>query len=170
VGKVTRLKSILTFCALFSASAGFAAAQIAVRIEKTDLHGPRHLDDQTATGAIHDYLESWKSLNSAFDQNRTDLLDADFVGAAKEKFARTIQQQAADGARTRYLDRAHDIQIVFCSPEGLSIELTDTVEYDTQLLDHDKPLSGQRVHSRYIVVLTPSETRWKVRVLQAIPE
>jgi hypothetical protein len=49
----------------------------------------------------------------------------------------------------------------------LSIELTDTVEYDVQLLDHDKSQATQRVRARYIVVLTPAELRWRVRVLQA---
>ena len=61
------------------------------------------------------------------------LLDADFVGAAKDKLAETIQQQAALGIRTRYQDRAHDIQIIFYSPDGLSIELKDKVDYDVQV-------------------------------------
>ena len=92
------------------------------------------------------------------------------MGVAKEKLADTIRQQAALGIRTHYQDRAHDLQIVFYSPEGLSIELTDTVEYDVQVIDHDKSQMTQRVHAHYIVVLTPAEVRWKVRVFQAVPD
>jgi hypothetical protein len=92
------------------------------------------------------------------------------VGTAKEKLTDTIQEQTRLGLSTRYQDRSHDIQIVFYSPEGLSIQLIDNVEYDMQLLDHDKIQTTQRVHARYNVVLTPAEVRWRVRVFQADPE
>jgi hypothetical protein len=59
---------------------------------------------------------------------------------------------------------------VYYSPEGLSIQLIDNVEYDVEILDHDKVQTTQRVHARYIVVLTPAEVRWRVRVFQAQPE
>jgi len=67
----------------------------------------------------------------------------------------------------RYQDKSHDIQMVFYSPEGLSVELTDDVQYDVQMLDHDKLQTKQQVRARYIVVLTPAEVRWRVRVFQA---
>jgi predicted PhzF superfamily epimerase YddE/YHI9 len=106
-------------------------------------------------------------LRAALEQNRTDLLDPAFVGTARDKFSETIRQQAALGIRTRYQDRAHDIQIVLYSPEGLSIELKDTVEYDVQVLDHDRVKTTQREIAQYVIVLTPAEVRWRVRVFQA---
>jgi hypothetical protein len=163
-------RSLLTLCALLAATAGYGSGQAAVRVEAPHLEGPRTLQQQTADAAIRDYLESWQSMSSALDQNRADLLDADFVGAARSEIAGAIQEQAALGLRTRYQDRSHDIQIVFYSPEGLSIELTDTIEYDVQIVDHDKPLTTERVRTRYLAILTPSEVRWRVRVLQADPE
>jgi hypothetical protein len=48
--------------------------------------------------------------------------------------------------------------------------LTDNVDYDVQVVDHDKVTTTQRVSARYIVVLTPAEVRWRVRVFQAVPE
>jgi hypothetical protein len=132
--------------------------------------GPRTLEKQTETAVIRDYLESWRSLSGALEQNRVDLLDADFVGAAKEKLTNTIREQAKLGIQTRYRDGAHDLQVVFYSPEGLSIQLLDTVEYDVQLLDHDTVQTTQHVRARYVAVLTPTEVRWKVRVFQAEPE
>lgn len=164
------LKFILTFCLFTNAAAGSAVAQASVRVEPANLQGPRILEQQTASAVIRDYLQSWRSLNAAMEQNRTDLLDTDFVGTARDKLAETVQQQATLGLDTRYQDRAHDIQIVFYSPEGLSIELTDTVDYDQQVLDHGKPITSQRMHARYLVVLTPTESRWKVRVFQAQSE
>ncbi|HEY7419402.1 MAG TPA: hypothetical protein VH593_29745, partial [Ktedonobacteraceae bacterium] len=119
---------------------------------------------------IRDYLEAWQSLSTALEPNRAAVLDADFVGTAKDKLTDTIEQQSKLGIHTRYKDRAHNLQIVFYSPEGLSIQLVDHVEYDMQVLDHDKLLATQRVRARYVTVLTPSEVRWRVRILQAVPE
>lgn len=162
-------KPLLMLCVLLGI-ANVAAAQPTVRVEPANLQGPRRLEDQTATAAVRDYLKAWGSMGSALEQNRADLLSSDFVGYAKDNLTDTIQQQSNLGVRTVYRDRAHDLQIVFYSPDGLSIELTDKVDYDVQLLVHDKVQAVQRQQARYIVVLTPAEVRWRVRVLQAVRE
>jgi hypothetical protein len=164
------LKSSLVLCVIFLAVPSIGRAQATVRVEQASLQGPRPLPEQTGTAAIHDYLQSWQSLSAAFEQNRTDLLDPAFVGTARDKLAQTIQQQATLGISTRYQDRSHDLQIVFYSPDGMSIELIDKVEYDVQLLDHDKVKTTQRLTARYLIVVTPAEVRWRVRVFQADPE
>jgi len=160
-------KPLLILCAFFAAVSSAAMAQVAVRVEAPTLQGPRPLPEQTGTAAIRDYLQAWQSLRAALEQNRSDLLGPAFVGTAKDKLTETIQQQSTLGIRTRYLDRSHDIQIVFYSPEGLSIELTDRVEYDVQILDHEGVKTTQHVNARYVIVLTPAEVRWRVRVFQA---
>jgi hypothetical protein len=142
------------------------AQQVAVHVEPPHLDGPRQLEEQTQQAAVRDYLESWKSMQLALDQNQAGSLDRDFVGIAKDRLIGTINQQAAAGLHTRYQDRSHDIQFVFYSPEGLSIELTDTVDYDVSVFDKDKQVSTQQVHARYIVVMTPAEVRWRVRIFQ----
>jgi hypothetical protein len=161
------LRSTLFACTVFLAASVSATAQAAVRVEPATLQTPRPLPEQTGTAAIRDYLKSWQSLRAALEQNRSDLLDPSFVGTARDKLSETIQQQAALGIRTRYQDSSHDIQIVFYSPEGLSIELTDRVEYDVQVLDHDRVNTIQHMSARYVIVLTPAEVRWRVRVFQA---
>jgi hypothetical protein len=159
---------ILALLASFGAAAGSASAQATVHVEPTSFQGARPLADETEKGVVRDYIESWQSLSAALNGNRADLLDADFVGSAKDKLTETIQEQARLGIWTHYQDRSHDVQIVFYSPEGLSIELTDTVDYDVQLIDHGKAQGeAQHVHTKYIVVLTPAELRWKVRIFQA---
>ena len=146
------------------------ADQPSVQVEPPNLHGPRPLQDETATAVIRDYLQSWQSLRAALEQNRSELLDQDFVGTARDKLTDTTKEQAALGIHTRYQDRSHDLQIVFYSPDGLSIQLIDNVEYDEQIFDHQKLVTTQRVHARYVVVLTPAETRWRVRIFQTEAE
>jgi hypothetical protein len=138
-------------------------------VEPPDLRGFRPIPEQTGRSAIRDYLESWQSFKSALEQNRAALLDPDFVGTAKDKLTETIQQQASLGIRTKYQDRSHDIQIVFNSPEGSSIELTDKLEYDLEVFDHDKLTTTQHMSARFVIVLTLAELRWRVRVFQANP-
>lgn len=158
---------------LVAASAPFAAAQAparaeaAVRVEPVHLTGPRTLAEQTQQAVIRDYLESWKTMCAALESNNPALLSQDFVGAAKNKLTSTIHQQAAAGVPTRYLDRSHDLRIVFYSPEGLSIEVIDTVDYDMQVFAHGHLLTTQPMHTRYVAVLTPAQVRWQVRILQA---
>ena len=152
---------------LMAALLALGADQPAVRVAPTDSVGPRSLEKPTETAVIRNYLQAWRSLSDAFEQNRADLLDPDFTGVAKEKLAGTIREQAKLGIHTRYRDTVHDIQLVFYSPEGLSIQLLDTVEYDVQVVDHGKVQTTQHVRARYVAVLTPTEVRWKVRVFQA---
>lgn len=154
-------------CAGIMLASGMIAAQPEVTVDISQLKGPRPLEDQTKAAAIRDYLESWQGMNEALEQNQPTLLDEDFIGTARDKLADTIDEQAKTGIQTRYQDRSHHIQFLFYSPEGLSIELVDDAEYDVQVLDHDKPVSSVPASARYIVVLTPAEIRWKVRIMQA---
>jgi hypothetical protein len=162
-------KSLVIVCPLLAAIFALASDQPAVRVEPTGSVGPRPLEKQTEAAVIRDYLQAWSSLGNAFEQNRADLLDQDFTGSAREKLAGTIREQIKLGMSTRYRASAHDLQLVFYSPEGLSIQLVDTVEYDVQILDGEKALTTQHVRARYVAVLTPTEVQWKVRVFQAEP-
>ena len=156
-------------CALAIPLSQAPADEPSVRIEPPSLQGSRPLEKRTEQSVIRDYLESWKVMDSALSQNQASLLGADFVGTARDKLANTIDEQLKAGIHTHYQERSHDLQIVFYSPEGLSIQMTDTVEYDEQVMDHDKLLTSRPVRRRYLVVLSPSEVRWRVRILQSEP-
>src|SRR4029077_4823602 len=121
-------------CSLFAAMFALGSNPPAVRVEPTDSVGPRPLEKQTETAVIRDYLLAWRGFSNAFEQNRVDLLDRDFTGGDKEKLADTNRGQPKLGIHTRYRDGAHDLQLGFYSPEGLSIQLVDTVEYDVQIV------------------------------------
>jgi len=163
------LRPFLILGTVLSAASASTCAQAIVRIEAPNLVNSRPLQEQTGRAAVRDYLQSWQALTAALEQNRVDLLDRDFVGSARDTLAATIQQQTALGISTRYQDRSHDLQVVFYSPEGLSIELTDNVEYDVQLVDHGRVKTAQHQSARYVIVLTPAEVRWRVRVFQGAP-
>jgi hypothetical protein len=159
---------VLFSCALAVAFPALAD-QPSVQVQPLDVHGSRPLEPQTQAAVVRDYLESWQSFSAAFEQNQASMLDADFVGIARDKLGAAIDSQAKLGIHTRYQDLSHNLQIVFYSPEGLSIELIDTVEYDEQIYDRDKPVATQHVTTRYLVMLSPAETRWKIRIFQAEP-
>jgi len=163
-------KSLALLSALLAAACPLLAQQSAVRVAPVHLDGPRPLNEQTQQAVIRDYLEAWQSVSAALAENRPALLDRDFVGTAKDKLIGTIRDQVTSGISTRYVDRSHDLQIVFYSPEGLSIQLLDTVQYDVQVIDHGKVQTTQKVDAHYVVVMTPAEVRWRVRVFQEQPE
>lgn len=141
-----------------------------VQVAPTDSAGPRSVEPQTKTSVVRDYLAAWKGASHALAENRIDGLDADFLGVARDKLAGTVRDQQKLGLQTRYRDRKHSISMVFYSPEGLSIQLLDSVEYDVQILDQGKLVANQHIRTRYLAVLTPTEVRWKVRIFQALPQ
>lgn len=143
------------------------AAQPGVHVAPMDSVGPHPVEKQTQSSVVRDYLQAWQALGTALGGNRAEFLDRDFVGIAREKLADTIREQQALGIQSTYRDRSHDIQVVFYSPEGLSIQLLDNVEYDVEVRDHGTSVGTQHVRTRYVAVLTPTESRWKVRVFQS---
>jgi len=145
------------------------AGEPSIRVEPPKLQGSRPLEKQTEDSVIQNYLESWTTMQRALDQNRASQLDPDFTGAARDQLAATVTAQRLAGIHTVYQDRSHDLQIVFYSPEGLSIQMTDDVEYEQRVVKEDTVLAAKVIHQRYLIVLTPSEVRWQVRIFQAIP-
>jgi hypothetical protein len=143
------------------------AQQATVHEEEPQLQGSRAIETQTHASVIRDYIASWKILQTALNTNDASLLASSFVGTAHDKLANTIDEQIKAGIHTRYLARTHDLQFVFYSPDGTSIQLIDTVEYDEQVVDHDKVLASKPMRERYVVVMTPSDVRWRVRLFQS---
>ena len=145
--------------------------QPSVQVKPPDVHGSRPVEPTTGTAVVRDYLQSWQSMRTALDENQVGALDPDFVGTARTRLAHTIEQQAAIGIHTRYQDESHHLQIVFYSPNGLSIQLVDNVTYNEEVFDSkSQALASHRIHARYLVVLTPAANRWQVRILQASPQ
>ncbi len=49
------------------------------------------------------------------------------------------------------------------------MELRDTVQLEVQYLDGGKVIHSERVTGHYVVLMTPAENSWKVRILQEVP-
>jgi len=162
IGRLAAIAGALTLCL------ACCAQEPSVREEPPNLHGSHQLDPEGVTekSVIRDYLESWKSMRQALDSNQASQLSPYFAGTAKDRLADVITQQARMGIHTQYVDRSHDLQIIFYSPEGLSIEMTDDVVYDEQVMQGGNVLGTQTIHARYLAVLTPGDVRWMVRIFQ----
>lgn len=130
---------------------------------------PRQIEDATEKAVARDYAAAWQAMADALDQNRSDLLGANFIGTSNDKLAETIKQQKQAGLHRRYVDRGHKVQATFYSSEGSAVELHDTAQLQVQLLDGDKVVASQDVTAHFVVLMTAAENSWKVRVLQEVP-
>jgi hypothetical protein len=45
------------------------------------------MEKQTAAAVVRDYLQAWRSLSAALDQNRAELLDPNFAEAQQARSA-----------------------------------------------------------------------------------
>lgn len=148
--------------------AGQPSGQPWVKLEPPQLDGSRPIEKQTQAAVLRDYLQSWQNLSAALDGNDMAPLDLSFVGVAREKLGETVAEQTKAGLRSHYRAISHDIQFVFYSPEGQSIQLIDTVVCEQQVFAKDKALTTQQQTLRYLVVMTPAEVQWRVRIFQAL--
>lgn len=163
---------ILLFLFAILLSRGVIAAptdsSIQVKID-TSQATPRDVEDQTQQSIVRDYGKAWQSLEQALENNRADALNANFVGYARDRWGATVSEQAKAGTSRRVQDRGHQLQVVFYSVEGSAMELRDTAQFEIQYLDGGKVVHSERVTSHYIVLMTPAENSWKVRILQEVP-
>jgi hypothetical protein len=132
--------------------------------------GPRQLEDATRQSLAQAYGRAWQSLARALAENRVDLLDATFTGAARDHLVQWIEAQRRSGLRHQISDRGHKVNVLFSSPEGLSVQLRDQAQLELQVLDGGAVVHREQVTLNYIALLTPTEVTWKVRLLQAVPE
>ena len=150
------------------AARAYAADQPAVQLSGPHAT-PRDLEDTTEKAIVRDYAKAWASLNDAMSQNDASGLNEMWVGFAREEFSNTITQQQAAGMTTRYLDHGHRLEPVFYSIEGSSMQLRDTAQIETQVLDGSKIVASHTDSMHYLVVMTPAADHWQVRILQAVP-
>ena len=131
---------------------------------------PRAVEDTTEKSVARDYAAAWQAMADALDQNRADLLAANFIGTADEKLAEGIAQQRKNGLHQRIMDKGHKVDVVFYSPEGSAMELHDTARLELQVLDGSKVIHSEDTTVQYVTLLTAAENSWKVRVMEAVPK
>ncbi len=131
---------------------------------------PRRVEESTSRAIQRDYAHAWQSMTSALAENRGDLLNQDFTGTARRQLRDAVEAQKQGGLSRRIIDHGHRLRVTFYSLDGSALEADDTVDLEIQYLAGDKLLSSERIPSHYVVLLTPSENSWKVRVLQELPQ
>ncbi len=168
-----KLTLMLIVCAtLFTAeqNAGSVRATdapaVTLNVEKA---APRSVEDTTKMAVERDYAAAWQSLTEALDRNQADLLNVNFVGAAKDRLTATIDAQRKAHLHQHYVDKGHNVDLVFYSPDGSAIELHDTARLGLQLFDGNKVVHSEDATIHYVVLLTAAENSWNVRLLQAVP-
>jgi hypothetical protein len=129
---------------------------------------PRQLEDTTEKAIARDYGAAWQALEQALAANNTAPLNDNFIGYALEKFSRRVKDQKAAGITTRIVDRGHNVEAIFYSPDGSAMELKDTATLETQVLEGGAVIYSEQAQVRYYAVMTGAEDRWKVRVLQSV--
>lgn len=128
---------------------------------------PRAVDETVQQAVVRDYSAAWQALHVALVNNNAAALNDNFVGFALNKLARRVQDQQQAGLKTSIVDRGHKVDVVFYSPDGAAIELSDTATFDTEILDGKTVIHSDRAQIHYFAVMTGAEDRWKVRVLES---
>lgn len=146
----------------------FAESQPSVALNVQNA-GPRTVEDTTQKSVARDYTAAWKAMIEALGQNRTDILAPSFTGTANDKLTASILEQRKSGLHQRIVDKGHNVEAVFYSPEGSAMELHDTAQVQLQLMDGGNVIHSEDATLHYVVLLTAAENSWKVRVLEAVP-
>lgn len=130
---------------------------------------PRAVEDTTATSVERDYAHAWKSLVSALEANHAELLNENFTGSARQHWQQAIEVQKQSGLSRRIIDHGHSLHVTFYSLDGSALQAEDVADLEIEYRDGSKVLSSEHVKLRYLVLLTPAENSWKIRILEELP-
>jgi hypothetical protein len=129
---------------------------------------PRDVEEQTQASVVRDYGKAWQVLEQSLEENRADLLGGNFVGYALERWGQTAKAQNSAGLSRRIVDHGHHLEVAFYSVDGSAMQLRDTAQLEVQYLDKGRVIHKETMTARYLVLMTPAENSWKVRILQEI--
>jgi len=138
-----------------------------VRVD-TSKATPRDVEEQTQQSIVRDYGKAWQTLEQSLEENRADLLSSSFAGYALDRWTQTVKAQNAAGLSRRIVDHGHHLEVAFYSADGSALQLRDTAQLEVQYLDKGKVIHNETMTARYLVLMTPAENSWKVRILQEI--
>jgi len=130
---------------------------------------PRQVEDATQNAILRDYTLAWQAMNTALANNTTAPLNDNFVGFALEKLRQRVKDQQHQGLKTRIIDSGHKVDAIFYSKDGSAIELRDTANIETQVLDGGTIIHSDKGQIQYLAVMTGAADRWQVRVLESVP-
>lgn len=162
-------RTIAVLC--LSAGIAFMPATMhaASRTLDASASAPRPVEEATATAVERDYLHGWKSLAEALEANRAELLNENFTGTARQHWQQAVDLQQQSGLSRRIIDHGHSLRVTFYSLDGSALQAEDVADLEIEYRDGTKVLSSEHIHPHYLVLLTPAENSWKIRILEELP-
>ena len=127
---------------------------------------PREVEDVTQNSVLRDYTLAWQAIGTSLANNTLQPLNENFSGFALDKLTQRVKDQKQQGITTKIVDRGHNVEAIFYSPDGSAIELKDTANIETQVLDGGTVIHSDQAQIHYYAIMTGAEDRWKVRVLE----
>jgi hypothetical protein len=166
--KLAKAASILVAaCALAIAQSSPQIQLPEVRLDADGL-SPRPIEELTGSTIARHYALAWRDLAEALESDRSDRLDEEFVGFAKDRLSQRIGEQKLTGVHVRIVDHGHHLKAVFYSTDGAAMQLFDQAQLEMQTFDGDKLIDTENAPREYVVLMTPGADRWYVRDLQEI--
>lgn len=131
--------------------------------------GPRQVEPTLQQSITRDYAKAWQTFSVALQSGDSAALDQYWAGVAHDKFQRLVEDQKSTSVQVRYVDKSHQLQAVFYPADGAALVLYDTAQLEVQVFNSGKLIHSKGLTQRYVVLMTPAQDRWLVRVLQSVP-
>jgi hypothetical protein len=130
--------------------------------------GPREVEETTRAAIQREYGNAWQAMTKSLAGNYDAGVGASFAGTAKDTLLSQLEQQKHNNLSTRIIDRGHKLDVVFYSPEGSAMQLRDTAQLEKQYLSGSSVVHSESITAQYVVLMSVTEDRWKVRLLQEL--
>ncbi|HEV3042057.1 MAG TPA: hypothetical protein VHA33_30130 [Candidatus Angelobacter sp.] len=135
-----------------------------------DNTGPREVEDTTQKAIVRDYTSAWQAMATALSNNDTSSLRQNLVGFALDQLTQRVKDQQSSGVKSKIIDHGHKVDAIFYSKDGSAMQLHDTVNVETQVLEGNTVIHSEQSQIQYYAIMTSAEDRWKLRVLESVPE
>jgi hypothetical protein len=130
--------------------------------------GPRGVEDTLQQTLRRDYARAWQTMNTALENGDVRPLEQYFTGIAQTKLQALIKDENSTGVKVRYVDQGHQLQAVFYPRDGGAMLLHDTAQVQMEVTQNGKVIHSEPLAQKYVVLMTPAQDRWLVRVLQSV--
>ena len=147
---------------------GQALAAPAVELSASGV-GPRQMEPTLQQSIPRDYLKAWQTLSVALESGNATPLEQYWVGIAHSKFQRLVEDQARTRIQVRYRDVSHHLQAAFYPTDGAALLLYDDAQLEVIVLRSGNVIHRETRTERFLVLMTPAQDRWLVRLLQSTP-
>lgn len=161
-----RTKFVILLSMIFAGAPAICAPNVEL---STAGAGPRQMEPTLQQSIPRDYVKAWQVLSTALEAGDPALLDQYWIGVAHDKFRRLVRDEAQTGIKVRYRDISHKLQAMFYPSDGAALLLYDNVQLEMEVQQSTRVIHSQKISTRYLVLMTPAQDRWVVRVLQEVP-